>query len=921
MTHPRPPTPALAATVQDRLIEGLGGEAEQRLADLGPCLAELRQAYSRTTQPDFSVPGIRQAYLFASHPHHCFMTAAALSEIHPDDLGLRDGEPTMVTVLGAGPAAELVGLAWYLAAHDILPDPLAVHLVDREPGWQATRSHSLAVLADLLGDRRPELVEHTIDILEPDDALTGLLGRSDLVIAQALYSEVPDDSAIDHLLGHLGARTRLLIIEPPSGRGVVARIDHERLRPVHVSGLQLPPPAPHQLARDHLFAEVEFRRPRRRALDIEVRLLARPGTPPPRQRGGLKLSRDQSAALDAFDAFLETDRLVFRLRGPAGTGKSALFPHLADLAARHDLAAVQLAPTGQAARRLHRRNGPPASTIHSHLYTHHGIEPRGDDRIPLTRFVRRRTDGVLPALLFVDEASMIGDTPFGDDDSGNEVVFGEGRLLADLVTYARETRSRLVFAGDADQLPPVGEPTCPVYDDDHLAELRCPDPTDAVLTTAHREHSGTLLGYARHLLITPVDEWEPPSGDPTGPLQIVAGHPAAIEPWLRTAVLDGDAVVVCPTNGAVSRWNTSIRERAGRDPDGPVPGDRLLVTRTDHVTGYLNGQELDVEEVGPAVEILTSLSVKGGGRRDHSVTLRRLVVEVDSYGLVVDSEILVVAALDGDDLLAGTTPDQARLVGRVLLVDFITRTGIRPSERRFEDCWNDDERAHALRAAYAYARTAHRAQGGEWANVIVDFDSVRSMTDPGRWAYTAITRARQAVYLAHFPRRRTPLSPADLVEWARAHLPPGTEIIDSSELNGGLGVSLTVGDGRTVCRVAVYQKGGRVSSVVSQGSPSDLRDRVRTALAAAIDESVLDQSREVAIVEPLARRLEELGVSVSTERCGEYQIRIHLDGDGRKATAVVTHNARGRLTGLLGSSLKGDDELLGLLHLAWKAIS
>ncbi len=63
--------------------------------------------------------------------------------------------------------------------------------------------------------------------------------------------------------------------------------------------------------------------------------------------------------------------------------------------------------------------------------------------------------------------------------------------------------------------------------------------------------------------------------------------------------------------------------------------------------------------------------------------------------------------------------------------------------RRDSDVYN------ALRGNYGYSVTAHKAQGGQWENVIVDFESQRSHSN--QWAYTAITRAKSTLYLYKYP--------------------------------------------------------------------------------------------------------------------------------------------------------------------------
>jgi hypothetical protein len=60
----------------------------------------------------------------------------------------------------------------------------------------------------------------------------------------------------------------------------------------------------------------------------------------------------------------------------------------------------------------------------------------------------------------------------------------------------------------------------------------------------------------------------------------------------------------------------------------------------------------------------------------------------------------------------------------------------------------------ALQVKYAYAITGHKAQGGQWEEVMVIFEPLYpnvTLQDYFRWAYTAITRAERKVYLVDCP--------------------------------------------------------------------------------------------------------------------------------------------------------------------------
>ena len=50
---------------------------------------------------------------------------------------------------------------------------------------------------------------------------------------------------------------------------------------------------------------------------------------------------------------------------------------------------------------------------------------------------------------------------------------------------------------------------------------------------------------------------------------------------------------------------------------------------------------------------------------------------------------------------------------------------------------------------YAYAMTCHKAQGSEWADVIVLNEA---FADKSRWLYTAVTRAQEHLIVVDFPK-------------------------------------------------------------------------------------------------------------------------------------------------------------------------
>ena len=191
----------------------------------------------------------------------------------------------------------------------------------------------------------------------------------------------------------------------------------------------------------------------------------------------IQLTGEQSAALDAIKAFLLDDsRDAFVLRGSAGTGKTTLVAKLVKTLEEMNLSCSLLAPTGRAARILGNKikqitgkSGYVGSTIHRAIYTlthlevNEGAETANDPGMRMI-FPLKEEEPVV-SLFVIDESSMVGDK----ENHGDFMQFGSGRLLLDIVTFARMNRSgrtkdhltKLLFVGDPAQLPPVGENASP----------------------------------------------------------------------------------------------------------------------------------------------------------------------------------------------------------------------------------------------------------------------------------------------------------------------------------------------------------------------------------------------------------------------------------------------------------------------------
>jgi len=134
----------------------------------------------------------------------------------------------------------------------------------------------------------------------------------------------------------------------------------------------------------------------------------------------MNLDQTQQRAVD-----MAITKRVSVITGGPGTGKTTIIKTVLEkLGDRSEIAIC--APTGKAARRLYEQTGHPASTIHRLLaYGENGFTFDYENRLPYSTVI-------------VDEASMV------------DIELGASLLSA--VT----DNTRLVWVGDADQLPSVG---------------------------------------------------------------------------------------------------------------------------------------------------------------------------------------------------------------------------------------------------------------------------------------------------------------------------------------------------------------------------------------------------------------------------------------------------------------------------------
>lgn len=459
----------------------------------------------------------------------------------------------------------------------------------------------------------------------------------------------------------------------------------------------------------------------------------------------ISLTKSQHIALQQLQLFLKSKGSgVFLLKGYAGTGKTTLLQHLADLLKKDKIKFSLLAPTGRAATVLRAKTGFEASTIHSELYTFSDIDgdPDDDNSMPDTDdfgqmrlvFSMKMPDPTQQKIYIVDEASMISDEP---SDPTSYAHFGSGRLLSDLL-HAVGT-NKIIFAGDPCQLPPVGSLESPALSEAYMRKQgKVVQSFELKEILRQKEDSGILqlASFVRQISQRKfTSKWVklPASGFRNIHLSPYANLK---DDYIKKIKKNGygNVIAVCYSNFNCLDINRSVREELYGTKNAPLQvGDLLMVTQNNHMVPLTNGDFVVVKEVGD--------------RRTHlGIKFIQVTVQAQLSGISYQTLLCEEVLQNGQ---ANLTMEQQR----VLMIDFSKKMRSKSIKRKSEAYLNalqKDLFLNSLRANFGYAVTCHKSQGGEWEQVYLFLNKGMYVMDPPeltRWWYTGITRAKDLLHI------------------------------------------------------------------------------------------------------------------------------------------------------------------------------
>lgn len=428
---------------------------------------------------------------------------------------------------------------------------------------------------------------------------------------------------------------------------------------------------------------------------------------------------------------------VFILNGYAGTGKTTLISAFAHTLAELRIKPILLAPTGRAAKVIAQMTGMPAHTIHKKIYRQKSL---ADAEARFLLNFNKEKD----AVFIVDEASMIAD--YSMDGS----VFGSGSLLDDLFEYVRSgERCRVMFVGDAAQLPPVGHDISPALNPERM-KVYGPVSYETLDEVVRQQmDSGILFNATMVRCMLDAGIYEIPLFDTSYPdFEAISGVEVLekVEECYSRYGRD-DVIVITRSNKRANRFNEGIRRLTLCAEEAIESGDMLMVVKNNyHFTEREEDCKIDFVANGDTARLMRI-------RRYHDLYGFRFADAVLRFADYDDYELDCKILLDTLTSEApALTAEQSKSFFTAIEEDYLDVTNKRERYKKIRE----DSYYNAMQVKFAYAVTCHKAQGGQWSAVFVDrmiFGDEEMSRDMLRWLYTAITRATEKLYLVNFDER------------------------------------------------------------------------------------------------------------------------------------------------------------------------
>ena len=446
----------------------------------------------------------------------------------------------------------------------------------------------------------------------------------------------------------------------------------------------------------------------------------------------------QDAFLKKISQFIlsENQDEVFVLKGYAGTGKTTLLSNLVNQLPLVNKKYVMLAPTGRAAKVISNYAKQPAFTIHKKIYYSKKDKNSG---MAFTMQANKHKN----TIFIVDESSMIS------DNVTDATMYTHGSLLDDLMYYVYSGQNcKLIIVGDTAQLPPVGMDESPALNESKLA-LNYHMKVDFIELTEvmRQEEDSGILYNATELREQLQQEFYDFFEFDVKPFKDIVRLQDGYE--TLDAIHDAyskkgseETIFIVRSNKRANQYNQQIRTRILDNESEISASDYIMVVKNNYfwlkdskTTDFIaNGDILEILQIYKHHELY--------GFRFASVKVRM----IDYPDMLPFDTIVLLDTLHSES--ASLTYEESNKLYQEVLLDYQDEI---TAFRRMQKVKNN-EYFNALQIKFAYAVTCHKSQGGQWDTVFIEQPYLPDgiSKDYMRWLYTALTRAKEKVYLIGF---------------------------------------------------------------------------------------------------------------------------------------------------------------------------
>lgn len=478
-----------------------------------------------------------------------------------------------------------------------------------------------------------------------------------------------------------------------------------------------------------------------------------------------QLTDGQNALLDKLEDFLIDKTACFLLKGYAGTGKTFLMKGLTDYLVATNRSFRIAAPTGRAAKVISQKTRQKAFTVHKTIYSSEDLkefktkDENGTETFKFFYGIRKNEDPD-NTIYIIDEASMLANNA----SEGEFFRFGSGFLLNDLIDYVDLANSnrKMLFIGDAAQLPPVKMNFSPALDAHYLSEQCKLTSSEYELTEVVRQgrdsgilHNANQIRNAIKANLFNQLKFETSDQDIEG-----IKDSELLAKYLKACnnSIDDETIIITYSNALANEYNAMVRNHFF--PNQPIiaVGDKVVLTSNNYnypQMELLNGDFGVVKEVSPVNECRT-IKLKRRNELDElveievSLAFRKVVLVFTDVAFNRHAVPCYII----ESLLHSThrelSPDELK----ALYIDFKVRNPkLKPGTKEFGSVLRHDVYFNALRVKFGYAITCHKAQGGEWKNAFLNCRAAMGHSNSGyfRWLYTGVTRAKEKLYTINEP--------------------------------------------------------------------------------------------------------------------------------------------------------------------------